>query len=229
MADQVEYQGRLIAVDGSRGKDVRNAAREVRDALRAAGIKCAVSSWDASGLFGEFAAGGGDRGVSPRVLSLVYAADLAFRLRWEIRPALEAGGIIVAAPYVDTAIAFGASCGLEEKWLRELLRFAPQPDWRVRSEERKVEKSWKRRLDRGYPEFAAMLLDQPAPAIVTASTRRRMIDRLEAAGTRRTYHITAKSLGALAKACRADAERRTTGSRPDASSRGPSPPRSGRK
>ena len=38
MADQVEYQGRLIAVDGSRGKDVRNAAREVRDALRAAGI-----------------------------------------------------------------------------------------------------------------------------------------------------------------------------------------------
>lgn len=208
---------------------MRDAAREVRDALRAAGIKCAVSHWDASGLFGEFAAGGGDRGVSPRVLTLVYAADLAFRLRWEIRPILESGGIVVAAPYVETAIAFGASCGLDSKWLRELLRFAPAADWRVRSDEKKIANPWKRRLDRGYPEFATALLDQSAPGTVTASTRRQTMGRLEAAEDRDTCYVTAKSLGALAKACRSDAERRTTGSRPDEPNRRPSRPRSARR
>ena len=47
-------------------------------------------------------------------LLLLYAADLAFRLRWEIRPALAEGYTVVAAPYVETAVAFGeigrASC-----------------------------------------------------------------------------------------------------------------------
>ena len=42
-----------------------------------------------------------------RTLALVYAADLAFRLRWEIRPVLDAGGVVVASPYVETAVAFG--------------------------------------------------------------------------------------------------------------------------
>ena len=34
-----------------------------------------------------------------------------FRLRWEIRPVLEAGGVVIAAPYVETAVAFGAAAG----------------------------------------------------------------------------------------------------------------------
>ena len=106
MADQVKYPGRLIAVDGSRGKDVAVAAGDIVAALKRDGIECAVSRWDASGLFTDLAAGGrGDRNVSIRTLSLVYAADLAFRLRWEIRPVLEAGGVVMAAPYIDTAVA----------------------------------------------------------------------------------------------------------------------------
>ncbi len=99
--------------------------------LKHDGIECAVSRWDASGLFTDLAAGiGGDRNVSIRTLSLVYAADLAFRLRWEIRPVLEAGGVVIAAPYIDTAVAFGAICGLDEEWLRRLMRFAPAADYR---------------------------------------------------------------------------------------------------
>ena len=114
MADQVKYPGRLIAVDGSRGKDTAAAADAIVErAASATAIECAISRWDASGLFGDLAAGGrGDRNVSMRTLSLVYAADLAFRLRWEIRPVLEAGGVVMAAPYIETAVAFGTSCGL---------------------------------------------------------------------------------------------------------------------
>jgi thymidylate kinase len=98
--------GRLIAVDGVNGRVVRDAARELaRDHHRRRG---AVSSWDASGIFDEVELADDD-GTPPsvRTLLLLYAADLAFRLRWEIRPALVEGRIVIAAHYVETAIAFG--------------------------------------------------------------------------------------------------------------------------
>jgi hypothetical protein len=64
---------------------------------------------------------------SVRTLLLVYAADLAFRLRWEIRPALAEGRVVVAAPYIDTAIAMGRAAGLRSGWLTNLFRFATPP------------------------------------------------------------------------------------------------------
>ena len=116
MADQVKYPGRLIAVDGSRGKDTAAAADAIVKRLREAGVECAISRWDASGLFGELAAAArGDRNISMRTLALVYAADLAFRLRWEIRPILEAGGVVVAAPYIETADRFRRRLRVERR------------------------------------------------------------------------------------------------------------------
>ena len=41
----------------------------------------------------------------PRTLILLYAADLAFRLRWQIRPVLEEGTHVIAAPYLETVVA----------------------------------------------------------------------------------------------------------------------------
>src|SRR5439155_5428876 len=82
----------------------------------------------ASGLFEELAIADEHAGrPSARTLLLLYAADLAFRLRWEIKPALAAGRSVVAAPYVDTAIAFGRAAGLRGGWLKNLFRFAPAP------------------------------------------------------------------------------------------------------
>jgi hypothetical protein len=65
---------------------------------------------------------------SARTLVLLYAADLAFRLRWEIRPALGEGRVVAAAPYVATAIAFGRAAGLPAGWLKDLFSFAARPD-----------------------------------------------------------------------------------------------------
>lgn len=222
MADQVKYPGRLISVDGTRGKDVTLAANDIVARLKHDGIECAVSRWDASGLFTDMAAGiGGDRNVSIRTLSLVYAADLAFRLRWEIRPVLEAGGVVIAAPYIDTAVAFGAICGLDEEWLRRLMRFAPAAGYRGLADERKIDRPWKRRTDRGYAEFGALMLEAASPKRVAKPARRRMMTMLDRARGRRVYHLTNKGIGALAKAL--------TDSRTDASRRSASRPRNGRR
>ena len=220
MAQQSEFPGRLIAIDGSRGKDVAAAAAAAIKALKAKRIECAISRFDASGLFGELAAATrGDRQISMRTLTLVYAADLAFRLRWEIRPVLEAGGVVIAAPYVDTAVAFGAACGLDEKWIRELLRFAPKPGLRSRAEERKFNKGWKPRLDRGYAEYSAAMLAASSPKLASKSARREAVALLVKPG-RKVIRLSEKGVAQLVKA--------VTDSRRAAPRRSASKPRNGR-
>jgi hypothetical protein len=222
MADQVTYPGSLIAVDGSRAKDVNAAAGAIAAALKRSGIECVISRWDASGLFNELAAGAhNDRNVSVRSLSLVYAADLAFRLRWEIRPVLEAGGVIIAAPYIETAVAFGGSCGLDEQWIRQLLRFAPKPTIHGRTEERKTQRPWKRRIDRGFCEFGAVMLDVSAPRRASHAARRVMISKLDHPRGHKLIELDGKGIERVAKTI--------TGRKPAAANPPSSRPRNGRK
>jgi len=112
-------KARLIAVDGV---DPAAVLAEARAALGSP-ARGGISKWDASGVFQELAVADREAGApSPRTLLLLYAADLAFRLRWQIRPALSEGRTVVAAPYVDTAIAFGRAAGLKPAWLTNLFR-----------------------------------------------------------------------------------------------------------
>ena len=117
----------LIAVDGIDPAAVLAGARAALGQASRGG----VSKWDASGVFQELAVADQTAGApSARTLLLLYAADLAFRLRWQIRPALAEGRTVVAAPYVDTALAFGRAAGLKSSWLMNLFRFAPRPHQR---------------------------------------------------------------------------------------------------
>jgi hypothetical protein len=117
----------LIAVEGLGQRALEKAARAELDQVPRA-ERGGVSLWDASGIFGDLVVAGEDAGhPSARTLLLLYAADLAFRLRWEIRPALLKKRHVAAAPYVGTAIAFGRSAGIDDEWLANLFAFAPQP------------------------------------------------------------------------------------------------------
>lgn len=121
-------KAKLIAVDGVDAAAVLTVARR----LTAPPVGAGISHWDASGVFQELAVAEEAAGhPSPRTLLLLYAADLAFRLRWEIRPALAEGRTVVAAPYVDTAVAFGRAAGLPAGWLGNLFRFAPRAQERT--------------------------------------------------------------------------------------------------
>ena len=119
-------RGQLIAVDGG-GGSLSAAAKTLTVALRREREGSGISGWDSSGIFTEIDIDAA-AGPSARTLTLLYAADLAFRIRWQIRPALDAGFSVVAAPYVETAKALAISAGLPRKWVQELFRFAPKPD-----------------------------------------------------------------------------------------------------
>jgi hypothetical protein len=120
-------RGTLISVDGIEAAEVVAAARAQIAAVPRS-RRGGVSLWDASGVFDDLVVAGPEAGApSARTLLLLYAADLAFRLRWEIRPALAEGRIVAAAPYVATAVAFGRAAGLPAAWLKHLFSFAPRP------------------------------------------------------------------------------------------------------
>jgi hypothetical protein len=124
-AQEAMTRGRLVAIDGIDQAAVRAAARDaIRTSHRNGAPRGGVSHWDASGVFHELELVEGI--TSPRTLLLLYAADLAFRVRWEIEPALAEGRTVVAAPYVATAVAFGRAVGVPRAWLTNLLQFAPR-------------------------------------------------------------------------------------------------------
>ena len=127
MAARGAARGQLIAVDGG-GAGLTAAAKTLTAALRRERDGSGVSTWDSSGIFTEIRPEEEIPGPSARTLTLLYAADLAFRLRWQIRPAMEAGFSVVAVPYVETAKALAIAAGLPRKWLQEVFRFAPRPD-----------------------------------------------------------------------------------------------------
>jgi hypothetical protein len=115
----------LISIDGVNAHVITHTAHSVAAANRR--HRAGVSSWGASGIFDELTFADSEAGIpSIRTLLLLYAADLAFRVRWEIAPALEEGRLVIAAPYVATPIALGRAAGIDPLWLADLFQFAPR-------------------------------------------------------------------------------------------------------
>ena len=163
-------KARLIAVDGV---DAAAVLAEARSALGVPGGG-GISRWDASGVFQELSVADDSAGApSARTLLLLYAADLAFRLRWQIRPALAEGRTVVAAPYVETAIAFGRAAGLNPAWLSNLFRFAP------RAGTRRFVHPRRGRRQAAKDGFVAFSCDKLSPGHAR-SARHRIIDETAA-------------------------------------------------
>jgi thymidylate kinase len=121
--------GELVSVDAMRGRDLIPYARRLLQTNGHRKPNGGFSTWDASSIFFELngAKGRLETTASAQTLLLLYAADLRFRLRWEIEPAISEGQTVIAAPYVETGIAFGVAWGLSRSWVTELFRFAPKP------------------------------------------------------------------------------------------------------
>lgn len=178
--------GRLIALDGIHGASLRTAGKQLlRNA--AEGHKAGgVSEWNASNIFFELQQADPSLAKpSPRVLMLLYAADLVFRLRWEILPLLEEGRCVVAAPYVETAFALGKAAHVSKRWLVELLRFAPKPQACYRIHEDREPTSWIGKPQVGFVDYACNLLAEHSPDFHQGMLRDRVVDYLHALARRK--------------------------------------------
>lgn len=124
MALNLPSSGQLVSLEVVESREALPAAKKfLKGRTEEQG---GISTWDASSIFFEMHNLEIEDRPSARTLVLLYAADLFFRLRWEIVPALEEDRCVVAVPYIETGLAFGAACGLPRKWLIEVFRFAPK-------------------------------------------------------------------------------------------------------
>src|ERR1041385_6491466 len=78
----MEEKGQLIALEGTGGGGMLQAAKRLARAMRRAGAAApGISAWDASGIFFEILEGSrGMSGGSPRNLVLLLRADPALRV-----------------------------------------------------------------------------------------------------------------------------------------------------
>jgi len=135
-SDRPPTPGKLIALEGSAAALLTNGCRKLAAANKTGRAAAGVSRWDASGIFFEMGMRASGAGVpSPKTLMLLHAADLSFRLRWELGPLLDQGRHVVAAPYVESYIALGKAFGVSRRWLADLFRFAPPAAESYRIEE----------------------------------------------------------------------------------------------
>lgn len=193
--------GRIVAIDGVSGFAVTEAAERLVKLLGERDAVCGLSRWDASGLFGDVTAAPiAERDVSPRTLALLFAADLAFRLRWEIEPALAQGHTVIVAPYLVTLVALGAATGLSREWLQTLLRFAPKPARTLVLRDRRAHRRWKRKPTAGFAECCATLLETGPGGFARKRARAVMVNALEAAADRHGGLIRKRDLKEVAAA-----------------------------
>jgi thymidylate kinase len=184
-------RGRLIALEGTRGKDLSESVARLARHFDNGSDTAGWSRWDASNTFYEMRLGK-SRSLSPppRAMLLLYASDLMFRLRWEILPALEEGRTVLAAPYVESAIGVGVAIGLSMDWLVELFSFAPKPAAVLRLKEKLKEKAKKDKgkgrdkkkafkMEPGFVEYCCNALAATSPAWDPVEVRNGVLRYLE--------------------------------------------------
>ncbi len=67
--------------------------------------------------------------LAPETDVFLFAADRSEHVQKVIKPALEEGATVITDRYYPSSIAYQSTFGgLDAKWIREVNRFAPQPD-----------------------------------------------------------------------------------------------------
>jgi dTMP kinase len=123
-----ELPGRLFIVEGIDGSGKSTQLDLLHKWLTSRGYLVVFSEWNSSAIVkGTTRRGKKRRLLSPVSFSLIHAADFASRVYSQIRPALQAGAIVLADRYVYTAFARDSVRGISPSWLRELYSFAVKP------------------------------------------------------------------------------------------------------
>ena len=123
------FRGKLIVVEGIDGSGKSTQISLLSQWLRSQGLAVAFSEWNSSPLVRETTRRGKKKEMfTPTTFSLIHATDFADRLERYIMPLLKAGAVVCADRYAYTAFARDVVRGVSRRWVRNLYRFAVQPN-----------------------------------------------------------------------------------------------------
>jgi len=126
---ELNFPGRLIAVEGLDGSGKSTQIYLLKRWLEAEGIKVYFSEWNSSELVKSATSKGKKRELlTPTTFSLIHATDFADRYERHLLPLLRAGYVVLCDRYVFTAFARDVVRGCPPEWVRGNYGFAAQPD-----------------------------------------------------------------------------------------------------
>ncbi|MEO7651623.1 MAG: dTMP kinase [Bryobacteraceae bacterium] len=121
--------GKLIVVEGIDGSGKSTQLSLLSQWLRSQGYAVAFSEWNSSLLVKQTTRRGKKKEMfTPTTFSLIHATDFGDRLEGYIQPLLQAGAVVCADRYAYTAFARDVVRGVSRSWVRNLYRFAIQPN-----------------------------------------------------------------------------------------------------
>jgi dTMP kinase len=124
-----QFRGKLIVVEGIDGSGKSTQLSLLVQWLRSRGIAVAFSEWNSSPLVRETTRRGKKKEMfTPVSFSLIHATDFADRMEGYILPLLKAGAVVCADRYAYTACARDVARGVGRRWVRNLYRFAVEPN-----------------------------------------------------------------------------------------------------
>jgi len=125
----LNFPGRLIAVEGLDGSGKSTQIYLLKRWLEAEGIKVYFSEWNSSELVKSATSKGKKRELlTPTTFSLIHATDFADRYERHLLPLLRAGYVVLCDRYVFTAFARDVVRGCPPEWVRGIYNFAALPD-----------------------------------------------------------------------------------------------------
>jgi len=126
---ELNFPGRLIAVEGLDGSGKSTQIYLLKRWLEAEGIKVYFSEWNSSELVKSATSKGKKRELlTPTTFSLIHATDFADRYERHLLPLLRAGYVVLCDRYIFTAFARDVTRGCPPDWVRAIYNFAAQPD-----------------------------------------------------------------------------------------------------
>ncbi len=126
---ELNFPGRLIAVEGLDGSGKSTQIYLLKRWLEAEGVKVYFSEWNSSELVKSATSKGKKRELlTPTTFSLIHATDFADRYERHLVPLLRAGYVVLCDRYVFTAFARDVTRGCPPDWVRGIYNFAAQPD-----------------------------------------------------------------------------------------------------
>lgn len=123
------FKGKLIVVEGIDGSGKSTQLSLLAQWLRSRGLAVAFSEWNSSPLVRDTTRRGKKKQMfTPTTFSLIHATDFADRQERFILPMLKAGAIVCADRFAYTAFARDVVRGVSPRWVRNLYKFAFQPN-----------------------------------------------------------------------------------------------------
>lgn len=126
---ELNFPGRLIAVEGLDGSGKSTQIYLLKRWLEREGLKVYFSEWNSSELVKAATSKGKKRELlSPTTFSLIHATDFADRYERHLAPLVRAGYLVLCDRYIFTAYARDTVRGCPPEWVRGIYSFAALPD-----------------------------------------------------------------------------------------------------